>query len=239
MAGIVETQGRLAEADRYWKTQLRLSAASGSRGRHLYGLTQLALIELRYHGNPVRARAMLDSALAETPLEHILPGDRPYYELARFYAAAGDVPRARALLASAEQSDSALAQTRPAERSWTRGVIALAASQPREAESELRQAGETYICPICPLPDLARAYEAVGKPEAELLTWERYTTTPWLWRFEPDASELGFGFRRMVELYTKLGEGDKAAAAHARLVQLWRRADSELQRLVSESSVKR
>src|SRR5512143_3889406 len=106
----------------------------------------------------------MDSALARDPLDSILPGDRPYYELARFYAAVGDVPRARALLASANENDRVLAHTRPAEQSWTRGVIALASSQPHEAESELRQASETYTCPICALPDLARAYEAVGKP---------------------------------------------------------------------------
>ena len=238
MAGIVETQGRLAEAERYWRTQLRLSAASHSRGRHIYGVSELALIELRYHGRPARARALVDSALASTPLDSILPGDRPYYELARFYAAVGDLARARALLASAEANDSVLAVTRPAEQSWTRGVIALAASQPREAESELRQASETHVCPICPLPDLARAYAAVGKPEAALLTWERYTTTPWLWRYETDASELGLALKRLSELYAKAGEGDKAATAHARLVQLWRRADPELQRIVSESKLR-
>lgn len=94
MAGIVETQGRLAEAERYWRTQLRLSAASHSRGRHVYGVSELALIELRYHGQPARARALMDSALASTPLDSILPGDRPYYELARFYASVGDLPRA-------------------------------------------------------------------------------------------------------------------------------------------------
>lgn len=235
MAGIVETQGRLAEAERYWRTQLRLSAASHSRGRHIYGVLQLALVELRYHGQPARARALMDSALARTPLDSVLPGDRPYYELARFYAAVGEVARARALLASADANDRLLGVTRPAEQSWTRGVIALAASQPREAESELRQASETLVCSICPLPDLARAYEAVGKPEAALLTWERYTTTPWLWRYETDASELGLGLKRMAELYAKAGEGDKAAMAQARLVQLWRRADPELQRMVSES----
>jgi len=235
MAGIVETQGRLVEAERYWRTQLRLSEASGSRRRHIYGLEQLALIELRYHGQPARARAIMDSALAETPLDRILPGDRPYYELARFYAVVGDVARSRALLASAGENDRTLGVTRPAEQSWTRGVIALAASQSREAESELRQASETHSCPICPLPDLARAYEAVGKPEAELLTYERYLSTPWLWRFETDASELGLALIHIGELYTKLGESDKAAAASARLVQLWRRADPELQRIASAS----
>ena len=238
MAGIVETQGRLGEADRYWHTQLRLSKASRSSARHLYGMTQLALIELRYHNQPARARALMDSALARNPLDSILPGDRPYYELARFYAAIGDVPRARALLAGAIENDRVLAHTQPAEQSWTRGVIALASSQPREAESELRQTSETHHCPICPLPDLARAYEAVGKPEAALLTYERYTNTPWLWRYETDASELWLALNRMGELYTKLGDNEKAAASYARLARLWRRADPDVQRLVSEARLR-
>lgn len=238
MAGVVETQGRVAEAARYWRTQLRLSEASRSSARHLYGMSQLALIELRYHRQPARARALMDSALARTPLDSILPGDRPYFELARFYATVGDVTRARALLARASESDHVLGRTRPAEESWTRGVIALASSQPREAESELRQASETHTCPICPLPDLARAYEAVGKPEAALLTYERYANTPWLWRYETDASELWLALNRMGELYTKLGDNDKAAAAYSRLARLWGRADPDVQRLVSEAKLR-
>jgi DNA-binding SARP family transcriptional activator len=238
MAGIVETQGRLAEADRYWRTQLQLSQASGSSARHLYGMTQLALIELRYHGRPGRARALMDSALARHPLDSILPGDRPYYELARFYAALGDASRARTLLAGAIENDRALGHTRPAEQSWTRGVIALASSQPHEAESELRQASETHTCPICPLPDLARAYEAVGKPEAALLTYERYVNTPWLWRYETDAPELWRALNRMGELYSRLGDNEKAAAAYTRLARLWRRADPDVQRLVSEAKLR-
>lgn len=238
MAGIVETQGRLADAERAWRTQLRLSAASHSSARHLYGMSQLALIELRYRNRPDRARAIMDSALAATPLDGILPGDRPYYELARFYATVGDVARARALFAQAGQNDRALGRTRPAEESWTHGVIALASSQAHEAESELRQASATYVCPICTLPDLARAYEAVGKPEAVLLTYEHYVDTPWLWRYETDASELWRALARMGELYTKAGENDKAAAAYARLMVLWRRADPDVQRLVSEAKLR-
>lgn len=181
---------------------------------------------------------MMDSTLARTPLDSILPGDRPYYELARFYATVGDVARARTLLARAVENDRSLDVTRPADQSWTRGVIALASGQNRDAESELRQASDTYICPICPLPDLARAYEAVGKPEAALLTYERYTNTPWLWRYETDASELWLALNRMGELYTKLGDNEKAAAAYARLARLWRRADPDVQRLVSEAKLR-
>ena len=238
-AGILETRGRIAEAERAWQTQLRLSAASHSSGRHLYGLMQLALIELRYRGHPARAKAIMDSALTSTPLASILPGDRPYYELSRFYAAVGDVARARSLLAAADENDRQLGVSQPSEASWTRGVIALAAGQSREAEVELREASETHTCPICSLPDLARAYEATAKPEAALIAYERYVSTPWLWRYESDASELGFALLKIAEQYVRSGDPDKAGQVYQRLAGLWGRSDPEIQTVVSAAASKR
>ena len=234
MAGIVETRGRLAEADKYWRTQLRLSAASKSSARHLFGVQQLAMIDLRYHNERARARATMDSALRRTPLDSILPADRPYYELARFYAEVGDLSRARSLLAAGDQNDRLVGRDRPAERSWTRGVIALAVGQPRDAELELRQADETHTCPICVLPDLARAYEAVGNMQSALVTYARYTETPWLWRYETDATDLGFALKRMGELYAEAGDNEKSATAYAKLLRLWQRADPELQSVLAD-----
>ena len=99
MAGIVMTQGRLEEAERHWRTQLVLAAASGSWGRRLYGAQMLGWIRLRFRNDTAAAIAVLDSALARMPLDSMLPADRPYGELARFLAAAGETRRARAMLA--------------------------------------------------------------------------------------------------------------------------------------------
>ena len=233
MAGIAETRGRLAEAEKYWRTQLRLSEASGSSARHIFGLEQLAMIELRYRGHPARARAIMDSALARRPLDSILAGDRPFYELARFYASVGDLARARSLLASAVANERTLGRNRPGERSWTQGVIALAAGNLSEAESDLREASETSYCTMCVLPDLARAYEAEHKTQSALITYERYATTPWLWRYETDASELGLAFERIAELYAQAGDREKASAAYQQMVRLWGRADPSLQASVA------
>jgi hypothetical protein len=60
-------------------------------------------------------------------------------------------------------------------------------------------------------------------------------TTPWLYRYETDAAELGWALRRLAELHDLRGETAKAAAVRARLVQLWKQADPELQPFVSEA----
>jgi DNA-binding SARP family transcriptional activator/TolB-like protein/Tfp pilus assembly protein PilF len=233
-AGIIMTQGRLAEAERVWRTQLVLSAAAGSRGRHLFGAMQLARLEFRHRRAPERALRLVDSTLAAMPLDSVLPGDRPYYDLARFYASVGRLTRAREFLAAGERNDSVLARTPGADREWTRGVIALADGQSTTAESQLRQAAEGLVCTMCALPDLARAYEATNKHDAAAVVYERYLATPWFWRYETDAVELGWAMKRLAELYRNRGDDAKAAAVANRLLVLWRRADPELQPVLAE-----
>jgi tetratricopeptide (TPR) repeat protein len=234
LALMATTQGRLGEAERLWRTHLTLSAASGSMGRHHFGLLRRAGIELRYRNRPARALAMVDSALARTPLDSVLPGDRQYDELARFYAAAGRLERAHEMAAAADSNDQLLDRKLLADRGWTRGVIALAENRLPEAEALLRVAADQHQCTICVLPDLARAYEAAGKTQAATAVYERYVTTPWFWRYETDALELGAAIMRLAELYDAAGERAKAAAVRGRLLLLWRRADRELQPLVTE-----
>ena len=235
LALMATTQGRLEEADRLWRTHQRLSAASGSMGRHLFGVARRAGIELRYRNQPARALAILDSALARTQVDSLLPADRPYDELARFNAIAGRLDRARQLAAAADANDRALDRQQIAERGWTRGVIALAEGRAAVAEELLRVAAEQHPCTICVLPDLARAYEADGKARAATAVYERYVTTPWFWRYETDALELGPAFEKLATLYEAAGERGKAQGARTRLVQLWRRADAELQPVVARA----
>ena len=199
--------------------------AAASHGRHLFATLQLAYLHLHTGRTPADARASVDSVLAARPLESILPGDRPYDELARFYAAVGDLPRARTLLAAAHDNDRALGRNRPADRSWTRGVIAFAEGRAADAVADLRHAADTHPCPICVLPDLARAYRAHGDHDGAIAAYERYIATPWLWRFEFDAVELGPALIRLGELYEQRGHRTNAAAAYSRLLRLWHRAD--------------
>jgi serine/threonine-protein kinase len=234
MAGIVMTQGRLAEAERYWRTQLTLSPKSESWGRRLFGARQLGYLRLRYRDAPTAAIAIVDSALARQPLDSTLPGDRPYYELARFFAEAGDVGRARRLVAQALVNDSILDLPRRTERTWTAGVIALAEGRAAEAEAALRDAADAHVCAICPLPHLARAYEARGNASAAIDTYERYLRTPWFFRYETDAVELGFVLKRLADLYDARGDRRQALETRTRLLALWRRADAELQPFLAD-----
>ena len=235
LALMASTQGRLGEADRLWRTHQRLAAGSGAKGRLLFGVLRWAGEELRYRNRPERALAIVDSVLARNPLDSMLPGDRLYDELARFNAIAGRLDRARQLVAAADANDRELERQQLGERNWTRGVIALAEGRAAAAEALLRTAAEQHSCTICVLPDLARAYEAVGKANAATAVYERYVMTPWFWRYETDALELGPALEKLATLYEAAGERGKAQGARTRLMQLWRRADAELQPAVARA----
>ena len=197
-------------------------------------MTQLGYLFLRHRDARVRALHLVDSATAALRLDRLLPGDRRYDELARFYAAAGDLRRARAMLASASADDSILGRDSKAERSWTRGVLALAEGRAADAVTELRRAAERHVCAICPLPDLGRALEATGQTREALQAYDQYVSTPWMWRYEPDAVELGWTLRRSGELHEDLGERDEAREAYTRLLALWEDADPPLQAVTAD-----
>jgi serine/threonine protein kinase/tetratricopeptide (TPR) repeat protein len=234
LAGVLMTQGRLAEAQQRWRNQLTFSRAAGAMGRHLFGVIQLGYLELRYHDSASRAVAMVDSALRATPPAKLLPGDRRYDELARLYAAAGQPGRAREMLTAAITNDSIIGRHPTAERSWSRGVLALAEGRVSEAVTELEKAGELHTCEICPLPDLGRALEAAGRTRDAAAVYRRYLTTPWTWRYEPDAVELGWTTQRLAELEERAGDPGAAAATYTRLLELWRHADPELQPILAD-----
>ncbi|HEX6863585.1 MAG TPA: hypothetical protein VF414_12250, partial [Thermoanaerobaculia bacterium] len=233
MAGIVMTQGRLEEAERHWRTQQRMAAATGSWGRRLYGAQMLGRLRLHFRGDSAAARAMVDSALARMPLDSVLPADRPHAELARFFAAAGDVRRARDHRALEEQLGLE-GPAREAELAWTDGVILLAEGRAGEAEPLLRRAADALWCAVCALPDLARARDAKGDVEGAIEAYERYLSTPWLFRYEVDAYELEPALVRLAELYDARGDGQRARDARLRLLALWRRADAELQPVLAD-----
>jgi serine/threonine protein kinase/tetratricopeptide (TPR) repeat protein len=234
LAGIAMTQGRLEEAARRWRTHILISTRSESYSRRLFGAMQLGFLELKYYRRPERARAVVDSVLALTPLGSMLPADRPYEALARFYAQAGDIARARTLIASADSNNRSMNRLMIAEMAWARGEVALATGQIRDAERELLVAAREFLCTICALPSLARAYDAGGKPEQALATYREYLTTPWLWRYEIDGIEISHALTRMGELYMAAGQPEQARKAWSDLVTLWRNAEGPARDIVRE-----
>jgi DNA-binding SARP family transcriptional activator/tetratricopeptide (TPR) repeat protein len=227
--------GRLAQAERDSRSAMQLAEQNTSPFRYLSSAIRLGWLELRYRHRPDRARSEVDAALSLHPLAALAPSDRPYLELVHFFAAAGDVPSARAMLARF-QSDSAM-RIRLGGAAWqnAQGALALAQHRTRDAIDQLRLADVGDRCPICVLPDLAHAYDDAGDAESAIATYERYLRTPWIWRLDTDQFSLGWSMQRAAQIYELRDEPARAAQQYNQLLRLWSGADPELAPVIAEA----
>ncbi len=234
LANIVMTQGRLAEAEQHLRRVAALGGRGGSERRSLAAAIRIAYVQLRYRHSPAVALSTINTALARYPLAKMDETERPYDEVARLYADAGQPERALEIITDATRTRADRQRGTDDNRRWTAGAIAMAERRPWEGEIEIHGAAEGIPCPICALPDLARAYEVAGKPDSAIATYERYVHTPWQRRYETDALELGFALKRLGELYQSQNDRTKAAAQYTALLQLWKGADAELEPLLAD-----
>ncbi len=238
LATLATTQGRLAQADAYLQAAVQSSEAERLPERALLYEVGRAGLDLWYRGQPERARRKADAALQRWPLERLDPADRPYLELAIFWAEAGRPDRARALMAeydrlAPEGTKRAAATLRHA----ALGSIALAERRPAAAVSEFRLQDQGD-CEVCALGDLGRAYDNAGQADSAIAVYERYTGKPYVYRMFPDAIWLGRTYYRLAELYEERGERAKAAENYTKLVQLWQDADPELRTKVLDAKAR-
>jgi tetratricopeptide (TPR) repeat protein len=105
--------------------------------------------------------------------------------------------------------------------------------RPRDAVAEykLQDDGD---CPICALGSLGRAYDAAGEPDSAIAAYERYLSTPFVFRMFSDAIWLARTYHRLGELYEERGKREKAAEYYAKFVRLWKDADPELKPEITE-----
>ena len=160
---------------------------------------------------PDRASAEVDAALDRHPLNEMAPLDRPYLNLARFYAEVGFPDRARDLIAEYEVAvDPRLRRASEHIRHFTLGSIALAERRPQDAIEEIRSAIPWTWNPIRGLTALGRAYEMAGEPDSAMAVYERYVTTPFHARVTNDSFLLPFVYERLGDLYEQCGDTAKA-----------------------------
>ena len=238
LATLATTQGRLAQADGYLQAAVQGSEAENLPERALLYEVGRAGLDLWYRGQPERARRKADAALQRWPLERLNPADRPYLELAVFWAEAGRPDRARALVAEYDRLvPEGMKRAAATLRHAALGSIALAERRPDAAVSEFRLQDQGD-CEVCALGDLGRAYDNAGQADSAIAVYQRYTGKPYVYRMFSDAIWLGRTYYRLGELYEERGEPAKAAENYAKLVQLWQDADPELRTKVLDAKAR-
>jgi hypothetical protein len=242
---IARTRGRLSEAHRLAARADSIEAdfLRAARFDPVFDRpVSLAAEALWLRRNPSQAVSLLDAAFAAHPVRSLtqIQDRMDAARAAALYAAAGRPDRARAIIdAITATSDSIARRAVHPLRYTALGEIALAEDRPHEAVAMFRESDRAADglpgsrCDVCILPGLARAAERAGSADSARSYWERYVTTPSLDRLATDQWFLAMAYRRLDALYAKAGDPAKADAYRAKLAELWRRSDADLQRHTS------
>ena len=237
-------RGRLGEAD---ALSASARAADSALGRTVTpGITAAArLMSLTDRRVPAEAAVRaLDSALAHAPLNRQPEVERPYFEVARAYASAGRVDRAKQMLALSETEvrDTALKRAKAPDRHRANAAIAAAEKRWRDAADERRKAdslpdGPVDMCAFCLPLDLMRLFAEAGMVDSALAQHARYRETVIGGRpmSGPDMLLSAEGYELLAQLYEKKGDAAKATESYRIVIELWKNADPVLQPRVAEA----
>ncbi|MCG8468283.1 MAG: hypothetical protein MJB57_08745 [Gemmatimonadetes bacterium] len=232
-------RGRLAEAARHFED---VSRAEESRvGENVIrAASSQVFLRAFATGDGSEGLSDIDDAVRRYPLESMHPFDRPYPELVAAYALAGELERARALLAEFDSAVPAGRRggTRETVHFFGRGELALAEGRPDDALDAFESATRILRCSSCMLPRVAAAQEQLGDTDAAIETLEAWLAIP---------AEIGnygvwtngFPFflapahEKLGQLYEARADLENARIHYAAFVDLWEGADEELQPRVS------
>jgi serine/threonine-protein kinase len=226
---LAAARGKLSQAQRHLRDATVASSEEGDIQQYLRGAISIGLLDILFRHQPTRGLQAVETALARYPLDSLAPLDRPYADLAAFFARAGRPQPARSLLDEHERTVTPLLrrEVEPLRRGAL-GELALAEGRLQDAVAEFRQQASSGDCSICGLYGLGRAFDQMQEPDSALTAYERYVTTPYLDRIASDAFELAPSHKRLGELYEARGNREKAVHHYTRFVELWKDCDPEL-----------
>ena len=240
LADLALVRGRPHEAATLLDDQRRANTLVGATGDPIRDRLQTVTYETLVLNQPAAAVKSLDSLVRAATEER---RSLPRLSLALAYAGAHAPDKAREFLAAYDQDVRDTARLRidgPSHR-LTAGHIALAERQFEIAIALIGSADTLYDgapidCESCILPELARAYDAAGRVDDAIRTFERYARDTYAYRFvNTDPLYLGTSLERLGQLYEQKGNAAKAAEYYQQFVELWKNAEPELQPRVADA----
>jgi len=231
---IARGRGQLREEARRATEQAAVNVQRGLPQANLNREVAAAYDRAWFLNDRAGAVAILDKALAQTPLEKLPVGTRPFGAVSTTYGLAGRADRARGVLATFDKSAQQVQQIGD---EFTRhailGAVALGEKRYDDAIREYR-AADGGACMVCQLAPLAYAYDLAGQSDSAIAVFERYQNTPDAGRLGVDAQYLAVSHKRLGELYEAKNDQENALSHYLKFVDLWKNADAELQPKVTE-----
>jgi tetratricopeptide (TPR) repeat protein len=239
VSALAKVRGRLHEADSIEAEIEVRSKAIGETPSPYNRILDAAFYDGWFRGQNARGVTRVDELLRAHPLAGSPPASM--LNVARTYAALGASDRARAVVAQVDLAarDSTQRQRIQSTRYYVDGLIALAERRASDAVRLMRQAdlsgdGLPIGCRYCLSALLGLAYDQANMTDSTIANLERYLATPGVGRLYVDAWMMLPAHKRLGELYEARGDNVRALSHYTSFVNLWQRADPDLQPKVAE-----
>jgi tRNA A-37 threonylcarbamoyl transferase component Bud32/tetratricopeptide (TPR) repeat protein len=240
LQALVAVRGRLRESDSLNAEMRARNAARGEPPVPLRDAVRKAYADALLRDRPQQAVTRLDSATRAVLTGSAMPADR-LLDLTAIYALAGAPDKARSALKQADAATPDTAERRrlQGQRTEAEGRIALAERRTAEAirlfrQSDVEADGLPQDCPFCLYVMLGFAYDQANEADSTIANLERYLSTPTPFRVQTDRWMMAPAHKRLGELYEARGDAKRAAEHYATFVELWKRADPDLQPKVTQ-----
>jgi eukaryotic-like serine/threonine-protein kinase len=235
LASIESTQGHLARSADDISEAEAVDESGGAMGLYFRRVAQLAQMDIRHQVRVSQALASLGEARTKHPFGPIDPTERIYPQLAIAYALGGKLDEARSLMEEYARTVPAMVQKGDQDRYEALGNIALADGHFPEALKNFRQMQVANPCIVCGTFEIAQAFAKLGQPDSALAYYQQYVSVTDFARIRLDADHLASAYQRIGELYEAKGDRAKAREYYAKLLDLWKTADPELQPIVKDA----
>ena len=223
------TRGQLVTAQKFRQLNREIQLAAGVKAVDIILALEEAQAGLWYLNDRDRAMKTVEASLVRTPLDGLPMADRPYAQLAQFFARAGQLDRAQQMLAGMDKKHAVAPDLYDeSNRHLVVGVTNIAEKRYDDAIRELGQANGDD-CTGCTLPYVALAHDLAGRPDSAIAVHERFLLDKTFYRMNIDAEHLGPTYKRLGELYEAKGDKAKAVGYYQKFAELWKNADAELQ----------
>lgn len=234
-ANLALLEGRLREWTRL-RAEVRTLAAAAGADRGLSDVLEEANVDLALRHDSARATRRVQAAL-----RGVTPKRAPQVAaVAGLFARAGRPDLARSALAQyVAGTDSAWRQKDGFFEHRILAQIAMAEGRGADAVIEVRRGdvdedGPAQSCFICYYRDLALAFDRANETDSAIVYFQRFVEAPSVHRLTTDPVTLNVILRRLGELHEAQGRRERAIHYYSRFVELWKRADPELQPQVTE-----
>ena len=228
-------QGRIAESEGERDRFRRIASERGNAIGPVVADLRKSQVQALVLRDTAAARRTLAAVEESLRLDSIAPSDRPYGALVYSNVLVGNVARAKQYLSDYQRATPPGLQRDSLDARWMRTFIALGEGRSRDAVTFARSLRAEQTCPRCGLYEEGLAWEQLGQGDSARAAYERMltvpSTTPSLMY---EAVSLPQVHRQLGAIYEVKGERKQAVEQYTAFLDLWRRADPELQPQVRE-----